>query len=137
MDCKVIPLWHVKLGNFERKIAQNKYMNFFFPQIVACFIDNDKNATCFHTIHWSKLQINDHTSNNFANTIYFYFLQQIFIFCLHEWITNMIVGGGIEQWKVPLIIAHFVGKIKDMVSVTICWYMKNMLMDHARSKHSW
>jgi hypothetical protein len=24
-----------------------------------------------------------------------------------------------------------------MVSVTICWYMKNMLMDHARSKHSW
>jgi len=32
-------------------------------------------------------------------------------FCLHEWITNVIVGGGIEQWKVPLIIAHFVGKI--------------------------
>jgi hypothetical protein len=83
-----------------------------FPQIVACFIDNDQNVTCFHAIHWSKLQINDHTSNNFANTTRFYFLQQFFIFCLHEWITNVIVGGGIEQRKVPLIIVHFVGKIK-------------------------
>jgi hypothetical protein len=36
----------------------------------------------------------------------------------------------------PLIIAHFVGKIKNVVGVTGCWSMKKMLIDHARLEHS-